>query len=1088
MNKLAYFSRFAAASLACSSLALAQGWNEGVNGDLSNDPANPTSVSLSTGINMISGTVGDADTRDYVTFTIPAGQQLVSMRQIAYVDVPAGTAGNTGYHCLNNGSTSQVPGPGNSSFFLGGDHVNQLPVGTDMLPALAAATLAGTGFSAPLGAGTYCYLIQQTGTQVCAYELSFDIAPLQDWNESTAGDLSDDHVTPTATALSVGTNTISGTVGGLVDVRDYMTFTIPTGQQLVAIRQMAFVDVPAGTAGNTAYNCLNDGPTSEVPGAGNSSFFLGGDHVNQLGIGADMLPALAAATLAGTGFSTPLGAGTYTYLIQQTGPQVCAYELKFDIETAKGWNEATDGDLSDNSAAPSTASLGIGTNTISGTVGGLVDVRDYMTFTIPAGQQLVALRQLSWLDVPAGTAGNTGYHSIDGGSTSLIPGFTNSAFFLGGDHVDQLAVGTDMLPALAAGNLAGVGFSNPLGQGTYTYLVQQTGPQVCSYEFSFDIAPVKGWSEATDGDLSDDPATPTAATLSAGTNTVAGTVGGLVDVRDYMTFTIPAGQQLVAMRQMAWVDVPAGTAGNTGYHSLNNGATSQVPDASNGSFFLGGDHVNQLAVGTDMLPALAGATLAGTGFSLPLGAGTYTYLIQQTGPQLCRYELEFEIGNANTNVLAAGSLANPFGLLADAQGRLWIGEAGTGSGNTGQVSRYDPSTTTLQAVLTGFASVTSPEGSVNGVHHLAWDAQQPDNLIIAQGVSTGVVQTWNTVTSTLVQSHDVRTFVLAQGLPDSNVYSVASMPNGDLYVADAGANAIIKIDNGGVLSIFAELPNLPNLAPPFIGQQAVPTKILADGNGGFWVCNLTGGPFFSGVASVFHIDATGSVTTVQTGFTTLVDASVDPKDGHLAVLSFAEFDTVALNFAPNSGTIHKLDPANPYGTEFVAGGLMLPTGLAYTQNGDLYVHSYALGSLEQITTRATATSYGAGCPGSNGIPALTATNLPELGATYSLALGNLDPTASVALIVTGLSRTTSSQGPLPLSLQPFGLGADCNLLTSADNQQIIPVTTSQGTYDLTIPSTLDLRGLPLHNQVASIDPIAPGGIAMSNAVRAIVGQ
>jgi hypothetical protein len=59
------------------------------------------------------------------------------------------------------------------------------------------------------------------------------------------------------------------------------------------------------------------------------------------------------------------------------------------------------------------------------------------------------------------------------------------ASFLGGDHVDGVNEGTDLLPALADGEPAGAGFSIPLGEGTYTYLIQQTGPQVSGYALVF---------------------------------------------------------------------------------------------------------------------------------------------------------------------------------------------------------------------------------------------------------------------------------------------------------------------------------------------------------------------------------------------------------------------------------------------------------------------------------------------------------------------------------------------------------------------------------------------------------------------------
>lgn len=45
-----------------------------------------------------------------------------------------------------------------------------------------------------------------------------------------------------------------------------------------------------------------------------------------------MLPLLAAGNFGSTGFSTPLGPGTYTYLIQEVSPeQFRDYTLTFNV-------------------------------------------------------------------------------------------------------------------------------------------------------------------------------------------------------------------------------------------------------------------------------------------------------------------------------------------------------------------------------------------------------------------------------------------------------------------------------------------------------------------------------------------------------------------------------------------------------------------------------------------------------------------------------------------------------------------------------------------------------------------------------------
>lgn len=152
------------------------------------------------------------------------------------------------------------------------------------------------------------------------------------------------------------------------------------------------------------------------------------------------------------------------------------------------------------------------------------------------------------------------------------------------------------------------------------------------------------WDEATDGDLSWNPNAPTAVTMSVGSNVIQGSVStGAGDTRDYITFTIAEGQALVALNQLSYVDIPGGGPGNRGFHSINLGSTSFIPSASTASSFLGGNHLDAETPGTDLLPSLATAPQAGTGFAIPLGPGQYSYLIQQGGPQTSGYSMEFVV-------------------------------------------------------------------------------------------------------------------------------------------------------------------------------------------------------------------------------------------------------------------------------------------------------------------------------------------------------------------------------------------------------------------------------------------------------------
>ena len=89
----------------------------------------------------------------------------------------------------------------------------------------------------------------------------------------------------------------------------------------------------------------------------------------------------------------------------------------------------------------------------------------------------------------------------------------------------------------------------------------------------------ESYSELTDGDLSSDPAAPTAVTFSAGSNLVTGSVAAPGDIRDFLTFSIGAGQALTAIQLVSSVDGTTGGPPDRGFVALHPGATSAIPGA-----------------------------------------------------------------------------------------------------------------------------------------------------------------------------------------------------------------------------------------------------------------------------------------------------------------------------------------------------------------------------------------------------------------------------------------------------------------------------------------------------------------------------
>lgn len=142
------------------------------------------------------------------------------------------------------------------------------------------------------------------------------------------------------------------------------------------------------------------------------------------------------------------------------------------------------------------------------------------------------------------------------------------------------------------------------------------------------ISPAAGavaWNETVDGPLSSSGATPTALSLTSGSNTIFSTFGGSSQF-DYFTFTLTAGQSLsgfeldsyVSTDLVAWLGLKSGNDWTIEYD------TAQM--------------IAQQHFGT----ADIGIGLLGISSSNPLGPGTYTVRSQQLGVT-ADYQLDLSV-------------------------------------------------------------------------------------------------------------------------------------------------------------------------------------------------------------------------------------------------------------------------------------------------------------------------------------------------------------------------------------------------------------------------------------------------------------
>ena len=153
------------------------------------------------------------------------------------------------------------------------------------------------------------------------------------------------------------------------------------------------------------------------------------------------------------------------------------------------FRESLDGDASSVAENPSVLDLFVGNNVIEGSVTRSNELAvgdiDFFQFTIETGERLegVFLRDI-WPDDRA-------FHAIGAGSIGIVPSGPeagDTSQYLGSAHLDPVRANVNLLHDLA-NPIAGTGFEPPLGPGTYTYVIQQTGAVVTNYEMHFQVVP-----------------------------------------------------------------------------------------------------------------------------------------------------------------------------------------------------------------------------------------------------------------------------------------------------------------------------------------------------------------------------------------------------------------------------------------------------------------------------------------------------------------------------------------------------------------------------------------------------------------------
>ena len=144
--------------------------------------------------------------------------------------------------------------------------------------------------------------------------------------------------------------------------------------------------------------------------------------------------------------------------------------------------------------------------------------------------------------------------------------------------------------------------------------------------------------EEVDGDISSDGSNPLAFQLADGSSVLSGSVGA--GDMDYVTVNVPEGSVLSAINLVDYFNVDAGTVSFIGVQE-GTVFTEPAEDANVGNllgFLLYGAEL----LDTNILPAI-GEGPGTQGFTGPLGAGAYTFWINETGDDPAAYSFEFVV-------------------------------------------------------------------------------------------------------------------------------------------------------------------------------------------------------------------------------------------------------------------------------------------------------------------------------------------------------------------------------------------------------------------------------------------------------------
>jgi hypothetical protein len=316
--------------------------------------------------------------------------------------------------------------------------------------------------------------------------------------------------------------------------------------------------------------------------------------------------------------------------------------------------------------------------------------------------------------------------------------------------------------------------------------------------------------------------------------------------------------------------------------------------------------------------------------------------------------------SANVSVFATG-LNNPRGLKFGPDGELYVAEGGAAGtfstigvcdqvpapvrpytgGFTSRISKIDRhgNVSTVIDNLPSSETSAAQGNLVSGVSDIAFIGDDMYAITAGSGCSHGLVHTDNGVFRVLPGGKwkmiaDLSAFQKANPVanpnppdfePDGTWYSMVSV-RGNLYAVEPNHGELDEISPWGEIRRIADISASQG--------HIVPTALAYHGD--FFVGNLGLFPIVEGSSKILRITASGHVTTVITGLTTVLGVAFD-REGFLYILEYTTG-----NPFPTAGTGEVLRVTKD-GLEEIATGLSLPTAMTFGPDGVLYVSNVGFG-------------------------------------------------------------------------------------------------------------------------------------------------